>query len=178
MWTTYNVDATSPIDYGGYHAWGETKEKTSYTIENCLTYKKDIREFSGNTAYDVASAKWREDWRMPTGHEMKELKWVSYKGHKGCIVEGPNGNCIFLPAAGSYIGSEMPKPDKNCFYLTPPPDEDMKHKQEAYSPNAHPENFGSVWTLWAYSRSVGGSVRPVRSFSYDNETKNSAPSFG
>lgn len=186
LWATYNVDATSPSDYGGYYAWGETNEKTSYTTENCLTYEKDIREFSGNTAYDVASAKWGEDWRMPTGHEMKELKnkciwkWVSYKGHKGYIVEGPNGNCIFLPAAGSYIDSEIPKPGKECFYRTSSPDEDSK--QGAYSLSAHPENFGSVWTLWAYCRRVGGSVRAVRSFSYDDlvsdEAKNSSPTFG
>lgn len=186
LWATYNVDATSPSDYGGYYAWGETNEKTSYTTENCLTYEKDIREFSGNTAYDVASAKWGEDWRMPTGHEMKELKnkciwkWVSYKGHKGYIVEGPNGNCIFLPAAGSYIDSEIPKPGKECFYRTSSPDEDSK--QGAYSLSVQPENFGSVWTLWAYCRRVGGSVRAVRSFSYDDlvsdEAKNSAPTFG
>lgn len=186
LWATHNVDATSPIDYGGYYAWGETKEKTSYTTENCITYEKDIREFSGNTAYDVARTKWGEDWRMPTGHEMNELKnkciwkWVSYKGHNGYIVEGPNGNCIFLPAAGSFTDSETPKSGKVCFYRTSSPDEDSK--QGAYSLNAQPENFGSVWTLWAYCRRVGGSVRPVKSFSYDDlvseESEKTAPTFG
>ena len=34
LWAKYNVGATSPEEYGGYYAWGETEEKSSYTWEN------------------------------------------------------------------------------------------------------------------------------------------------
>ncbi len=43
---------------------------------------------------------------MPTLDEIKELcdkctwKWTTYKGIKGYLVTGPNGNSIFLPATG------------------------------------------------------------------------------
>ena len=48
---------------------------------------------------------------MPTREEVNELidnctfTWVEYKGVNGCKVTGPNGNSIFLPAAG-YINDE------------------------------------------------------------------------
>ena len=42
-WATCNVGATSPSDYGGYYAWGETSTKTSYTVENC---KSDARKWA------------------------------------------------------------------------------------------------------------------------------------
>ena len=29
-WATCNVDATTPEEYGGYYAWGETEEKENY----------------------------------------------------------------------------------------------------------------------------------------------------
>ena len=45
-------------------------------------------------------------WRIPTGQEMDELvkectwEWTSRNGVIGRLVTGPNGNSIFLPAAG------------------------------------------------------------------------------
>ena len=48
---------------------------------------------------------------MPTFSEMKELinncswSWTTQNGVKGYKVTGPNGNSIFLPAAGCRIGT-------------------------------------------------------------------------
>ena len=33
-WATKNVGASSPSDYGGYYAWGETETKSSYDLSN------------------------------------------------------------------------------------------------------------------------------------------------
>ena len=33
-WATQNVGASSPSDYGGYYAWGETETKSSYDLSN------------------------------------------------------------------------------------------------------------------------------------------------
>ena len=115
-WASCNVGATSPEEYGGYYAWGETTTKSSYTESNSVTDGLSIEELKsrgiidadGNltSAYDAATANWGEDWRMPTLDEMKELinqctwEWTSVNGVNGRLVTGPNGNSIFLPAAG------------------------------------------------------------------------------
>ena len=50
---------------------------------------------------------------MPTRKEIQELvkkcswKWTTYNGVKGQLVTGPNGNSIFLPAAGYRGGTSV-----------------------------------------------------------------------
>ncbi|MBQ8424094.1 MAG: hypothetical protein IJY36_07570 [Coprobacter sp.] len=118
-WAGWNIGAASPEEYGGYYAWGETEEKSDYTLANYKYWTDsngngdwDYDEFThiGNnisgTQYDVAHVKWGGGWRMPTLEEIKELvnsctwEWGTYKGVSGQYVTGPNGNSIFLPAAG------------------------------------------------------------------------------
>ena len=51
------------------------------------------------------------EWRMPTNSEQDELRnnctweWTTQNGVNGYKVTGDNGNCIFLPAAGSRMYS-------------------------------------------------------------------------
>ena len=60
---------------------------------------------------DVAHVKWGGNWRMPTKAEQKELlnnctwTWTTQNGVNGYKVTGPNGNSIFLPAAGYRYGT-------------------------------------------------------------------------
>ncbi len=55
---------------------------------------------------DAAYVNWGSGWRMPTYDQLKELRdqctWTLYTFNnvKGYLVEGKNGNVIFLPAAG------------------------------------------------------------------------------
>ena len=69
-------------------------------------------------ADDAATANLGSPWRMPTKVEIAELitkctwTWTTQDGVEGCQVDGPNGNAIFLPAAGrredsglSYAGT-------------------------------------------------------------------------
>lgn len=107
LWATCNVGASSPSDYGDYFAWGETTTKSSYTHDNSRTYNMEMSDISGDLRYDAATANWGKGWRMPTYDELRELasyqckwQWTSQGGHKGYRVTGPNGNSIFLPAAG------------------------------------------------------------------------------
>ncbi len=110
-WATCNVGATTPEGYGSYYAWGETTTKESYYESNCTTYGQQISDFSGNATYDAARANWGSTWRMPTKAEMEELvnnctwTWTTQSGVNGYRVTGPNGNSIFLPAAGHCVGS-------------------------------------------------------------------------
>ena len=57
-WATCNVGASSPSDYGNYYAWGETRTKSEYTVDNSFTYGINIGDISGDSRYDVARANW------------------------------------------------------------------------------------------------------------------------
>ena len=126
-WANYNVGATSPEDYGGYYAWGETEEKEDYSWETykwCNGSHDTMTKYCTNSSYgtvdnktvldpedDVAHVKWGGDWRMPTKAEQDELRnncswaWTTQNGANGYKVTGPNGNSIFLPAAGYRDGT-------------------------------------------------------------------------
>ena len=116
-WATCNVGASSPEQPGDYYAWGETTTKSdysggSYKYLNGNSYINIGNDISG-TEYDVARAKWGSSWRLPTKKEMEELKdkctweWTTQNGENGYKVTGPNGNSIFLPAAGCRNGTEL-----------------------------------------------------------------------
>ena len=61
-------------------------------------------------ADEAATANWGDKWRMPSKEEVDELTqhcnwiWTTHNNVNGYKVTGPNGNSIFLPAAG-YRGS-------------------------------------------------------------------------
>ena len=138
-WATCNVDATTPEEYGGYYAWGETEEKENYCWN---TYKWCNDSLSTLTKYctddscgiivdnktildpedDVAHVKWGGSWRMPTIDEYKELiyncswKWTTRKRVKGYKVTSKiNGKSIFLPAAGAKLSAHS---DSTGTYVT------------------------------------------------------------
>ena len=60
-----------------------------------------------NPEDDAAYVYLGDKWRMPTKDELEELRrmcswlWITKNGVEGFQVTGPNGNSIFLPAAGS-----------------------------------------------------------------------------
>ena len=127
LWATSNVGASSPSDYGDYYAWGETKTKSSYTEGNSKTYNVVMPDISGEPKYDAATANWGEGWRMPTDEELEELidkcdwQWTTQGGHNGYKVTGPNGNSIFLPAAGwRYVSSLNNAGDSGLYWSSTP----------------------------------------------------------
>ena len=128
-WATCNVGANTPEEYGDYFAWGETTTKETY---NWSTYKWCNGSYDTQTKYctnssygtvdnktvldkedDAAAVNWGGAWRMPTDTEMTELRenctwtWTAQNGVNGYTVTGPNGNSIFLPAAGYRIDSSL-----------------------------------------------------------------------
>lgn len=114
-WADMNVGAESPEQYGSYFAWGEISEKTSYSATNYDHYSGgegvDIGEDIAGTGYDAAHMLWGGEWRMPSLSEMSELitectwTWTTQDKVQGYTVTGPNGNSIFLPAAGYRDGT-------------------------------------------------------------------------
>ena len=75
-WAACNIGANSPEDYGNFYDWDESQQLMT------------------------------DNRRLPTEKELRELKdkcnweWSTEKGVNGYKVTGPNGNSIFLPAAG------------------------------------------------------------------------------
>ncbi len=161
-WANCNIGATTPEDYGNYYAWGETATKSEYTDQNSVTYGQEISDFSGNATYDAATANWGGSWRMPTEAEIEELinnctwTWTTQNGVNGDKVTGPNGNSIFLPAAGICSGSSRNSVDELGFYWSSTPDE-SSHTYGAYA--LHFRN-GLHIVHWSYYYN-GYTVRPV-----------------
>ena len=118
-WATCNVGASSPTAYGNYYAWGETTTKSSYTEDN-YTYTGNPTTLPSSA--DAATANWGSGWRMPTYDEMNELKnnctvtWTTQSGVNGSLFTGPNGNSIFLPAAGSRNDTSLGGAGSNGYY--------------------------------------------------------------
>lgn len=160
-WATCNIGASSPSDYGDYFAWGETTTKDTYMGENCKTWEKDLGDISGNPQYDAARANWGGSWRLPTDTECEELlnkctwTWMSQGDHNGYEVTGPNGNSIFLPAAGCRDGSSLDYAESFGYYWSSTPYE--SNTQLAYSLYFDSGCHDVDWS----SRDYGRAVRPV-----------------
>lgn len=129
LWATCNIGASAPEKYGDKFAWGETTKKNFYAWSNYKWSRgseKTLTKYCSNSDYgydgfidnkttlelsdDVARAKMGGRWRMPTKEELNELitectwTWTTLNNQSGYKVVGPNGNQMFLPAAG-YHGS-------------------------------------------------------------------------
>ena len=158
-WATCNVGASSPSDYGSYFAWGETFTKGEYTESNCRTYDRTFGDISGNVGYDAARANWGGSWRMPTKTEYEELlnncQWtfITMGDHNGYKVIGPNGNYIFLPAAGYRNGAILDNSGSYGSYWSSSP-YDTKSSYELYFSSS---SRGVGWS----GRRDGQSVRAV-----------------
>ena len=159
-WATCNVGAEKPEDYGDYFAWGEIEPKGEYTDDNSVTDGVEMEDISGNPQYDAATANWGSTWRMPTEEECEELvdectwQWTTQNGVYGRKVTGPNGNHIFLPAAGCRDGSSLDSAGETGRYWSSTP---YSNGYRAY----HLRFYSSDYSVYYYNRYSGRSVRPV-----------------
>ncbi len=177
-WASHNVGASQPEEYGAYYAWGEIEEKEDYSKATYKYYKNGEYVSLGNnicgTDYDVAHIEWGGNWRMPSVEEMRELsnecswEWTTYNGQNGCIVTGPNGNTIFLPAAGYRRGQSA----DDCIGW------DGRYWSGSrtgvygdYEDNARDLCYtrGSDGTVSEWERYFGLSVRPVEDYPSPSE---------
>ena len=160
-WATCNVGASSPEDYGNYYAWGEIVTKGQYKEGNCETNNQKIDDISGNPQYDIAHLKWKGSWRMPTIAEMQELidkckwVWITFNGHKGYIVVGPNGKSIFFPATDLRYESYIVGVGNDGGYWT-------STAKDTFGYSANCLSFDSnEYRLDIHLRCAGLTVRPV-----------------
>ena len=125
-WANMNVEASKPSDFGGFYTWGETTTKDVYTEENNSNGSATLGN-NGNIQYtnhDAAYVNMGLPWCMPTQTQMSELmsqctwKWTNESDASGWRVTGPNGNSIFLPAAGYKSYNNYRFEDKGGSYMT------------------------------------------------------------
>jgi len=161
-WATCNIGAQKPNQYGGYFAWGETSTKDYYDDDN---YSIQERYNTKGVCIldsldDAAYMLWGEDWRIPTKEEIQELKqkcrwqWTILNNTYGYKVTGPNGNSIFLPAAGLRFQNRLELSEINAYYWSSSLDKTMADLLLFDS---------SVIQLTNLAPSVGRSIRPVLS---------------
>ena len=131
-WGSFNLGATKPEEYGDYFAWGETEPKEDYSwssykwcmgSNDSMTKYNTVPSFGQNGFTDGESVLVPEDdaanvylggnWRMPTYAEWVELlnnctwTWITQNGVNGRLVTASNGNSIFLPATGIWMGAKL-----------------------------------------------------------------------
>lgn len=177
-WATMNLGASSPSDYGSYFAWGETSPKSSYDwsiLKYCLdTTGEKFSKYVIDSKYgnvdgkrelelsdDAAYVNRGSGWRMPSKVQQDELRekcnwtWTTMGGHNGYKVVGPNGNSIFLPAAGYRRGGSLDYAGSYGSYWS----------RSLYTSDgwgAYSLTFDSSDVYWYdYTRRYGRSVRPV-----------------
>ena len=181
LWATCNVGADKPEEYGDYFAWGETEPKDVY---NWSTYKwcngsyTTMTKYCTNSSYgyngftdgkteldpedDAATVNWGENWRMPTNDQQTELRtkciwtWTTQNGVNGRLVTGPNGNTLFLPAAGGRSDSSLSGAGSWGDYWS-------RTLRSSYPFYAYYLNFDSEGVGWnSLYRYYGSAVRAVR----------------
>ena len=181
-WATCNVGATSPEDYGDYFAWGETTAKSNYdwtTYKWCNGSYNTLTKYNTDLSYgiidnktvldladDAATANWGNGCRTPTAGEWEELLshctsvWTTQNGVNGLRFTGPNGNTLFLPAAGGRWDDDLLDANISGYYWS--------SSLSVYT--GHPYNAwycyfdsGSCYVISGDGRDTGFSVRAVRS---------------
>ena len=140
-WSTCNLGAKSPEQYGDYYAWGEIAPQKDgkyewdsyewYYIEGDALTKYNLNSKYGNVDNkailddddDASHVQWEGTWYMPTTEEILELingcKWTkkTYKnvaGYEG--VSKKNGNSIFVPCNGAISDSKLQNEDYPTFW--------------------------------------------------------------
>ena len=107
-WARFNVGAKSETGLGGLFGFGDLTgcnnsiDPADYASAD--TYK---------TASDLAFRAFQGRATLPTADDFEELftlcqkEWTEQNGVTGFKFTGPNGNSIFLPAAGTRVANDV-----------------------------------------------------------------------
>ena len=93
-------------------------DKTSYWDGEGSPDNKAVLDPEDDAAHISLGGK----WRMPTDAEWTKLwenctwTWTTQNGVNGRLVTGPNGNSIFLPAAGRWVNASLRRAGSNGYY--------------------------------------------------------------
>ncbi len=119
-WARFNVGAKEETDLGGLFGFGDLSGcNNSINVDDYPATTDTYR-----TAYDIANAVYGGKVTLPTAADFEELfslctsEWMEQDGVTGFKLTGPNGNSIFLPAAGSRTMNDITEQGAKGFYMT------------------------------------------------------------
>lgn len=125
LWSKKNLGAEYDYDYGYYTSWGDADGTNTSTQDACSSHLNvgggyslfyfnswcsTQSDFTANEKFDRVTKEKGMPWFVPSEKEWLELinscSWIYTTRHgiSGYIVEGKNGNRIFLPFAGKTMG--------------------------------------------------------------------------
>ena len=113
------------------------------------------------TQFDVAHVKWGGSWKMPSQDQNSELfekctyEWTTRNGVEGGKFTGPNGESIFLPAAGNRNNDHLSLVGLNGLYWS------STSSFSAYLARSLGFDSNSFGINYSNFRNNGFSVRPV-----------------
>ena len=181
LWATCNIGATKPEEYGDYFAWGETEfrdNRHSWSFYKWCTAWDAMTKYCTDGSYgndgfvdyktqldpqdDAAYVNWGRNWRTPTSSQLLELKiqctwtWTTCNGVNGCLVTGPNGSSIFLPANGWFSLDNINNAGTYGYYWSRTLNSDRPNQANIIS-------FGNgILDAAPVERYYGSAVRAVR----------------
>lgn len=174
-WSSMNLGANSPEEFGDYYAWGETATKTDYKTSTYKYYDastdtyKDLGNPICKTDYDVAY-KLNRNLCLPTIEQATELvekcTWTKTTLNNKTVweVKGPNGNKIYIPISGCISESNKVSYTNNAYIWT---GEKSSVKTQAKTIKVTPDG-PSIATNY---KRTGTIVRPVSSKTNIKENK-------
>ena len=118
-WARFNIGAKSETGLGGLFGFGDLTG-----CNNSINSDDYASDDVYRTASDLAYQAFQGRATMPTVADFEELfsictkEWTEQDGVKGYKLTGPNGNSIFLPAAGSRTGNDVTDEGVEGYYLT------------------------------------------------------------
>ena len=141
LWSSCNIGASSPEQYGFYFAWGEKEAKNDYSW---LTYRYCKETYDSLTKYctaeyygkfdgldalededDAAAMAWGSPWKVPSMEQFDELmnpenttvkKTFQDDVYGMLITSKRNGKSIFLPAAGIRTDTDLINEGSRAYY--------------------------------------------------------------
>ena len=144
------------VHYKGYTKYVTEGYAGQYGYKGFFDNKREL-----DLEDDAAYVNWGSGWRMPTYDQINELRtecewtWATLSGVNGYKVTGPNGNFIFLPAAGYRYDSSLDNAGSSGYYWSS--SLETSNPYSAYGVNFSSSNVGRSY----FDRYYGRSVRPV-----------------
>lgn len=118
-WAKSNIGAKSETDFGGLFGFGDlTGVNNSYDPADYAS--ADIYKTTQDLVWNATGGK----ATLPSYQDYEELfakcdaEWTSVDGVAGYKLTGPNGNSIFLPAAGSRSANDITGEGTTGYYAT------------------------------------------------------------
>lgn len=181
LWATCNVGASSPEEVGDYFAYGETRTKSTYTLNNYRYYNSQRGEFTkyNNSDYkcnlditdDAANIVMGGDWIIPSTFAFQELFESTNTGETtmngvsgvGFTSKTDSSKSIFIPYCDyKHDDDSSIVPSENDFFLM------ASNLIDGPNYSVNPTIVSKAgYTATAYSRGWGYKVRGIVSLTLD-----------